>query len=136
MFAINVNNDSLKVGERNAIAAKKKLQEHHIRLLAEDCGLNYGRTVEFYSETGDYVIKAVGKPIKTIYFYEDFNNEVKEISECSCNCYSFGRVYNQCFYDYQSIFFDKIYVGAGISNDWVLYIWLNHAYSIKYGVSR
>lgn len=66
MFAINVNNDSLKVGERNAIAAKKRLQEHHIKLLAEDCGLNYGRTVEFYSETGDYVIKAVGKPIKKI----------------------------------------------------------------------
>ena len=66
MFAINVNNDSLKVGGRNAMAAKKKLREHHIRILAEDCGLNYGRTVEFYSETGDYVIKAVGKPIKTI----------------------------------------------------------------------
>jgi len=66
MFAISVANESLKVGERNAIAAKKKLREYNIRLLAEDCGLNYGRTVEFYSETGNYVIKAVGKPIKTI----------------------------------------------------------------------
>ena len=51
---------------RNAEAAKKKLKEYNIRLLAEDCGLNYGRTVEFYSETGDYVIKSVGKPVKTI----------------------------------------------------------------------
>ena len=59
-------NDSLRVGERNAEAAKKKLKEYNIRLLAEDCGLNYGRTVEFYSETGDYVIKSVGKPVKTI----------------------------------------------------------------------
>ena len=55
-----------RVGERNAEAAKKKLKEYNIRLLAEDCGLNYGRTVEFYSETGDYVIKSVGKPVKTI----------------------------------------------------------------------
>ena len=45
---------------------KKKLKEYNIRLLAEDCGRNYGRTVEFYSETGDYVIKSVGKPVKTI----------------------------------------------------------------------
>ena len=66
MFAMSTANDSLRVGERNAAAAKLKLQEYHIRLLAEDCGLNYGRTVEFYSETGDYVIKAVGKPPKTI----------------------------------------------------------------------
>ena len=42
------------------------IKEYRIRLLAEDCGLNYGRTVEFYSETGDYVIKSVGKPQKTI----------------------------------------------------------------------
>ena len=66
MFAMTTTNDSLRVGERNAEAAKKKLKEYNIRLLAEDCGLNYGRTVEFYSETGDYVIKAVGKPLKTI----------------------------------------------------------------------
>ena len=64
--AMTTTNDSLRVGERNAEAAKKKLKEYNIRLLAEDCGLNYGRTVEFYSETGDYVIKSVGKPVKTI----------------------------------------------------------------------
>lgn len=66
MFATKSNNDSLRVGERNVISVKSKLTELHIRLLAEDCGLNFGRTVEFYSETGDYVIKAVGKPQKTI----------------------------------------------------------------------
>ena len=58
MFAMASQNESLRVGERNAA--------YRIRLLAEDCGLNYGRTVEFYSETGDYVIKSVGKPQKTI----------------------------------------------------------------------
>ena len=53
------------IPERQRIL-EKKLKEYNIRLLAEDCGLNYGRTVEFYSETGDYVIKSVGKPVKTI----------------------------------------------------------------------
>ena len=38
----------------------------NISILSQDCGENFGRTVEFYSETGDYVIKAVGKPLKTI----------------------------------------------------------------------
>lgn len=47
-------------------AVKMKLSELNIRLLSEDCGLNYGRTVEFYSETGEYVIKSVGKPRKVI----------------------------------------------------------------------
>ncbi len=62
MFAMSSGNESLRVGERNALAARNKLKLYNIRLLAEDCGLNYGRTVEFYSETGDYLIKAVGKP--------------------------------------------------------------------------
>lgn len=66
MFALSSSNESLKVGDRNAQATRDKLKQLNIRLLAEDCGLNYGRTVEFYSETGDYIIKAVGKPPKTI----------------------------------------------------------------------
>ncbi len=66
MYAMKTNNDPLRVGERNVEAVKKKLSELNIRLLAEDCGLNYGRTVEFYSETGEYVIKSVGKPRKVI----------------------------------------------------------------------
>ena len=57
---------SINIGERNAQASKDKLKQLGIRLVAEDTGLNYGRTVELYSETGDYVIKAVGKPVKTI----------------------------------------------------------------------
>ena len=45
---------------------KKKLAELKIPIRAEDTGLNYGRTVEFFPESGDFVIKAVGKPVKTI----------------------------------------------------------------------
>lgn len=61
-----IADSSMNVGERNALASKAKLKQLGIRLLAEDTGLNYGRTVEIYSETGEYVIKAVGKPVKKI----------------------------------------------------------------------
>ena len=66
MFAFSGNSDMLRVGERNVEAVKKKLNQLGIRLLAEDTGLNFGRTVEFYPENGDFVIKSVGKPIRTI----------------------------------------------------------------------
>ena len=65
MFALS-NRTNLNVGERNVEAVKAKLKELGIPILAEDTGLNYGRTVIFYPETGDYVIKAVGKPEKVI----------------------------------------------------------------------
>lgn len=51
-----------QVGERNSNAAKKKLKELNIPILAEDIGANYGRTVTFYPETGEFHIRAVGKP--------------------------------------------------------------------------
>ncbi len=66
MFAFNGNSDMLRVGQRNVQAVKKKLSLLGIRILSEDTGLNYGRTVIFYPETGDFVIKSVGKPQKTI----------------------------------------------------------------------
>lgn len=60
------NSEATRVGERNVEATKKKLAELKIPILAEDTGLNYGRTVIFYPETGDFVIKAVGKPERII----------------------------------------------------------------------
>ncbi|MCR4694231.1 MAG: chemotaxis protein CheD [Pseudobutyrivibrio sp.] len=66
MFEMSSNASSINVGLRNAEASKAKLKELGIRLLAEDTGLNYGRTVEIYSETGEYHVKAVGKDIKVL----------------------------------------------------------------------
>ncbi len=66
MFATTSGRASMNVGERNVEAVKKKLKELGIPILAEDTGANYGRTVIFYPETGEYVIKAVGKPEKSI----------------------------------------------------------------------
>lgn len=66
MFAFQSRNDLTAVGERNVAAVKKALASFNIPILASDTGLNFGRTVEFFPETGDYVIKAVGKGVKTI----------------------------------------------------------------------
>ncbi|HKM20616.1 MAG TPA: chemotaxis protein CheD [Lachnospiraceae bacterium] len=66
MFSFQNKSDLVAIGERNVEATKKKLKELGIRILAEDTGENYGRTVEFYPETGEFVIKAVGKPPKSI----------------------------------------------------------------------
>ncbi len=66
MFAFSTNNDMLRVGERNVEATKRKLAQLGIPILAEDTGLTYGRTIEFYPENGNLIIKAVGKAIKAI----------------------------------------------------------------------
>lgn len=66
MFAFGGKSDMIRVGERNALASKKKLTELRIPLLAEDTGKDYGRTVVFYPQTGDFLIRAVGKPEKVI----------------------------------------------------------------------
>lgn len=66
MFAFQGNNSLTAVGERNVRAVQNVLAELKIPILSSDTGLNFGRTVEFYPETGDYVIKAVGKGVKTI----------------------------------------------------------------------
>ena len=66
MFSVNKDSPTLKVGERNVQAVKAKLKELGIKLIAEDTGENYGRTVIFYPETGEYLIRAIGKDPKTI----------------------------------------------------------------------
>ncbi|MDE5588793.1 MAG: chemotaxis protein CheD [Acetatifactor sp.] len=50
-----------QVGDRNVEATKAKLKELKIPIIAQDTGANYGRTVIFYPETGDYHIRAVGR---------------------------------------------------------------------------
>ena len=67
MFELsNASSQSINIGEKNAIASREKLKELGLPLIAEDTGLNFGRTVELNSETGAYLIKAVGKQEKTI----------------------------------------------------------------------
>lgn len=66
MFEVSGLSDVGNIGARNAAAAKQMLKSLGIRLVAEDTGLNYGRTVELHCDTGEFYIKSVGKPIKII----------------------------------------------------------------------
>ncbi|MDE5893062.1 MAG: chemotaxis protein CheD, partial [Acetatifactor sp.] len=66
MFQSMAKSDLMNVGERNAAASKAVLKQLNIPLLAADTGANYGRTVTFFPETGEYHIRAVGKPEKII----------------------------------------------------------------------
>ncbi|MBE5965666.1 MAG: chemotaxis protein CheD [Lachnospiraceae bacterium] len=66
MFAFSNNSDMMRIGERNVVATKQKLKELGIMIRAEDTGANYGRTIEFYPETGELYIKSVGKERKII----------------------------------------------------------------------
>ena len=66
MFEVSGLSEVGNVGERNTQEAKLMLKELKIPLVAEDTGLNYGRTVELNCENGDFHIKAVGKSSKII----------------------------------------------------------------------
>jgi len=66
MFSFPGQSSIMKIGERNTAAVKKALQDSKIRLLAEDTGGTFGRTIEFYPVNGDLVIKTINKGQKTI----------------------------------------------------------------------
>ena len=66
MFQFANATDIMRVGQRNADAVKKVLGEFNIRLVAEDTGRNYGRTVQIDLETGSYKIKTIDKGEKEI----------------------------------------------------------------------
>ena len=66
MFAFANATDIMRVGVRNAEAAKKILKDLNIRLIAEDTGGTYGRTVSINMEDGVYKVKTIDKGEKEI----------------------------------------------------------------------
>ena len=66
MFAFQNKSDMVRVGVRNVEASKRKLSVLGFPLKAQDTVLNYGRTIIFYPETGDLIIRSAGKPEKKI----------------------------------------------------------------------
>ena len=61
MFNFAQATDVMRIGDRNAEAVREVLKSLSIRLVAEDVGGNYGRTVELLLDTGVFVIKTVNK---------------------------------------------------------------------------
>lgn len=68
MFAFKNNSADtiLRVGERNVESVKRTLAQEGIRIVAQDTGENYGRTVELNTQDGGFVIKAVGRDVRVI----------------------------------------------------------------------
>ncbi len=56
----------ISIGERNVEMVKQELLRLKIKLLAEDTGLNYGRTVTFNPTDGSMTVKSVGRGIKVL----------------------------------------------------------------------
>lgn len=63
MFSVADDNAFGNIGARNIVAVKETLGSLNIRIIAEDTGLNYGRTVYFYTETGVMVVKSFAKGV-------------------------------------------------------------------------
>lgn len=60
------NSEVFNIGERNVEAVKKVLETYRIPIIAEETGLNYGRTVFFYGEDGIMEVRAATKPTKRV----------------------------------------------------------------------
>jgi chemotaxis protein CheD len=66
MFTFANATDVMRVGERNAEAVRTLLKKMDIRLLADDTGGNYGRTVELKLDTAIYRVKTIAKGEKEL----------------------------------------------------------------------
>lgn len=66
MFTFTNTTDIMRVGERNAEAVRSVLKKLEIRLIAEDTGGNYGRTVELKLDTGVFRVKTIDKGEKEL----------------------------------------------------------------------
>lgn len=60
MFNFSGDSDIMKIGERNARAVIEVLSKMNIRILANDTGGNFGRTIIFDADTGDLLIRTIG----------------------------------------------------------------------------
>ncbi|MEN6413167.1 MAG: chemotaxis protein CheD [Veillonellales bacterium] len=66
MFTFANATDIMRVGERNAEAVRAVLRKLDIRIIADDTGGNYGRTVELKLDAGKYRIKTINQGEKEL----------------------------------------------------------------------
>ena len=59
-------NSKFNIGQRNIEAVKETLRKLRIPIIAEDTGLNYGRTMTFWAENGDVEISSTIKGKKKL----------------------------------------------------------------------
>lgn len=66
MFQFSSNYVVGNIGEKNVEAVRKVLKQYQIRIVSEDVGLNYGRTIIFDPETKDLTVVKAGKQTRII----------------------------------------------------------------------
>ena len=60
------NSAVFNIGERNVEAVKKMLAAYRIKIIAEETGINYGRTVFFHADTGIMEVRAATRETKMV----------------------------------------------------------------------
>jgi len=54
------------IGEQNIVSVKRVLKRERIPIIGENTGSSYGRSVEFYLDSGKVIVKAIGQEVKEI----------------------------------------------------------------------
>ncbi|MGN0675035.1 MAG: chemotaxis protein CheD [Oscillospiraceae bacterium] len=62
----SVNSAVFNIGERNVAAVKRILAAYKIKIVAEETGSNFGRTVLFHADTGVMEVRAATKETKFV----------------------------------------------------------------------
>jgi chemotaxis protein CheD len=66
MFALVGMQDTMRIGPRNVESCKAILKQAAIPIRAEETGGNFGRTIEFYNDTGVLVLRTVQQGVREI----------------------------------------------------------------------
>ncbi len=66
MFSFDKMSEVMKIGERNAVSTRNVLKELGVKIIADDTGGNYGRTVELCLDNGIFKIRTMNKGEKEI----------------------------------------------------------------------
>ncbi|GGA62815.1 chemotaxis protein CheD [Ornithinibacillus halotolerans] len=61
MFSFQTNSDIIRIGKRNVDAVLEKLNHHHIPVVSQDVGGNFGRTIEFDPQTCKLKVRTITK---------------------------------------------------------------------------
>ncbi|MCU0846939.1 MAG: chemotaxis protein CheD [Spirochaetes bacterium] len=66
MFNVGQNSIMGEIGKNNILMVRSVLNRMRIRIIAEDVGGDYGRTIDFFVENGSVKIRSMGKNEKVI----------------------------------------------------------------------
>ena len=66
MFGQLTSGAGINIGERNVLATREVLAQHRIPILAEDIGLDYGRSVYFHLDDGQVEVRSIKKGDRVI----------------------------------------------------------------------